>query len=383
MNISDLYFRTRNNFYTITEPLEIEDYVPQPVDFVSPPKWHLGHTSWFFEEFILAIFREDYQRFHPSFEFLFNSYYNEKGNRIARNLRGVLSRPTVREVWDYRNHVDEAMRELFAKEISPKCEELIILGIHHEMQHQELFFTDLKYTFHLNPTQPVYSNACYVEDISLSDQNWIEIEEGLYSVGNESNGFSFDNENPSHRIHLPRYAISDRLTSNAEYLEFIEDGGYQNYEYWHEEGWSWVRENKIQEPMYWKKMDNQYYQYTLAGLKPVQGDHPITHINYYEAFAFAEWKSCRLPTEYEWEVASSRFSWGHRWEWTASSYTPYPGFRKNKDAGEYNGKFMVNQQVLRGSSVVTPDGHARKTYRNFFHPHIGYQFNGIRLARDV
>lgn len=382
LNLKESYTNVRNLSLKIMEPLEIEDYIPQAIDFVSPPKWNLGHTTWFFEEFILSRYIPEYKKFHPVYEFLFNSYYNEKGNRIARNTRGVLSRPTVRGVIDYRKAIDAEMLELISADLPVECNDLIVLGIHHEQQHQELFFTDLKYTWSLNPLNPVYSEKAYVEDMEIQNLDWIDMEEGIYSIGHVGEEFCFDNELGLHQVFLHKYSIRNCLVSNGEYMEFIQDGGYNSYQFWHEEGWNWVRQNKINLPMYWIMKENEFYQYTLSGIQKINPNHVLTHISYYEAFAFAEWKGCRLPTEFEWEAAADKFPWGKRWEWTSSSYIPYPGFSKNLVAGEYNGKFMVNQQVLRGSSVVTPIGHSRKTYRNFFHPHIGYQFNGIRLVKN-
>lgn len=380
-NLKQNYIDTRNSSIRIVSPLYIEDYIPQPVDFVSPPKWNLAHSTWFFEEFILCKYSKNYEKFHPKYEFLFNSYYIEKGDRLKRNMRGALSRPTVEEVISYRNYVDEKMENLIEHYLTDDIVNLIVLGIHHEMQHQELFFTDLKYTWSLNPLHPSYSDTAFVEDRVIDSRNWIKMNEGIYEIGFKKDGFCFDNEKNNHKVFLHDFEIRNNLITNGEFIEFIENGGYKNYIHWHEEGWNWVQSNRIQMPMYWTKIDKEYFQYTLAGLKMVEPDHILTHISYFEAYAFLEWKGYRLPTEYEWEVASDFISWGDRWEWTSSSYLPYPGFKKNLIAGEYNGKFMVNQQVLRGSSVVTPPGHSRKTYRNFFHPHIGYQFNGIRPVK--
>ncbi|MCC5816190.1 MAG: ergothioneine biosynthesis protein EgtB [Leptospira sp.] len=381
MDLKESYTNVRFRSLKIMECLEIEDYVPQAIDFVSPPKWNLGHTTWFFEEFILSQFKPGYKKFHPVYDYLFNSYYNEKGDRVARTNRGALSRPTVKEVIAYRKAIDSVMQEFISEDIPNECKQLIILGIHHEQQHQELFFTDLKYTWSLNPLYPGYSEIAFVEDIEVQKIDWINVDEGIYTIGHQGEGFCFDNELGSHKVFLQDFSIRDNLVTNAEFIEFILDYGYKNYIFWHEEGWAWINQNQMEMPMYWIVQDNEYFQYTLAGLKKINPNHILTHISYYEAYAFAEWKNCKLPTEFEWEVASDRLSWGDRWEWTSSSYLPYPGFTKNMAAGEYNGKFMVNQQVLRGSSVVTPAGHSRKTYRNFFHPQIGYQFNGIRLVK--
>ncbi|NCS93091.1 MAG: ergothioneine biosynthesis protein EgtB [Leptospira sp.] len=383
------FHKTRNHTIDIMKPLITEDYIPQAVDFVSPPKWHLGHTTWFFEEFILNKFFTKYKPFHPKFGFLFNSYYNSFGARTARNMRGLMTRPSVSEVYKYREFVDLSIAKLISELTSLDSKDqtneilaFIELGIHHEMQHQELFFTDLKYNFHLNPLYPVYKEECYVEDASLHEKQWISISQGNYEIGHKGSEFSFDNELGRHLVYLNDFAIQDELVSNQDFIEFIEDEGYSKHELWLDEGWSWLQQNNIKMPMYWQKVDSVYYQYTLAGLRKVLGQNILTHINYYEASAFANWKKLRLPTEFEWEIASNKFNWGKRWEWTSSAYLPYPKFEKREGSvGEYNGKFMVNQMVLRGASTVTPEGHSRSTYRNFFHPQIGYQFNGIRLAQ--
>lgn len=383
------FLLTRNRTKQIMQPLLIEDYIPQAADFVSPPKWHLGHTTWFFEEFILSKFVKNYSYFHPKFGFLFNSYYNSIGTRTKREMRGLMTRPTVAEVYEYRNSIDEQIVELFHKQEKieaiefQEIEALLELGIHHEMQHQELFFTDLKYNFHLNPLAPIYSNDCYVEEGSNQAKAWIPIPQGNYDVGYKGRGFCFDNELGSHQVYLQEFSILNELVSNQEFIDFIEDGGYKRHELWLDEGWSFVQNHKIELPMYWQKKDANYYQYTLAGLRRIRNEDILTHINYYEAQAFASWKNLRLPTEFEWEVASENFAWGKRWEWTSSAYLPYPKFQKRAGSvGEYNGKFMVNQMVLRGASIVTPKEHSRSTYRNFFHPQIAYQYNGIRLVKD-
>lgn len=257
-----------------------------------------------------------------------------------------------------------------------------LLGINHEQQHQELLFTDLKYSFGVNPMLPSYRDKPMVEESEESSQGFINIPEGVYSVGFEGDGFCFDNELTNHKVYLRKYEISRKLVTNGEFTEFINDNGYGNYEFWHEEAISWKKDNGVTHPMYWQMVDGKWYQFTLAGLRKINPDHIVTHISYYEAAAYARWRGMRLPTEFEWEVAADGFSWGKRWEWTESAYLPYPGYKIADGApGEYNGKFMVNQMVLRGSSVATPIGHGRKTYRNFFHPHIGYQFNGIRLVK--
>lgn len=383
MTLDLKYKQARQASVDMCQPLSIEDYIPQPVDFVSPPKWNLGHTSWFFEEIILKHYLPNYQPFHEKFAFLFNSYYQALGERTQRANRGDLSRPTVNEIYDYRKHVDNHMEKLFNTiEMANELTELVAIGINHEQQHQELFFTDLKYTFSLNPLLPKYSDYAPCELGEAGNANFISFEEGLYEIGHKGKNFAYDNESPRHKVFIQAFEIADKLVSNKEYVEFIEDGAYKNSDLWHDEAWTWLNKNNINYPMYWHKKADNWQQYTLAGLKPLKPEAPVTHISYYEAYAYAQWKGMRLPTEFEWELASNSINWGNRWEWTESAYLPYPGYKKLKGAlGEYNGKFMVNQKVLRGASVVTPKGHERLTYRNFFHPHMGYQFNGIRLAK--
>ncbi|MEZ5084159.1 MAG: ergothioneine biosynthesis protein EgtB [Bacteroidales bacterium] len=382
MNLPANYQKTRQASVDMCAPLQIEDYIPQPALFTSPPKWNLGHTSWFFEEMILKKFIKNYKEFHPKYGYIFNSYYNTLGERVVRQNRGELSRPTVKEVYQYRSYVDDWMIGLLKTPIDDKLYKLIILGLNHEQQHQELFFTDIKYAFSKIPLYPVYSDLTYCENSEAHKEEFIEQDEGIYEVGFEGEGFCFDNELSRHKVYLQPYSIRNRLVTNGEFLEFMSDGGYQRFEFWHDEALFWLSENNIQQPMYWKNINDVWYQFTLAGLRKINPDHILTHITYYEAFAFASWKGLRLPTEFEWEAAAGKFSWGLRWEWTESAYLPYPGYKKDAGAvGEYNGKFMVNQKVLRGGSVVSPEGHTRKTYRNFFHPNMSWQFNGIRLAK--
>jgi ergothioneine biosynthesis protein EgtB len=275
------------------------------------------------------------------------------------------------------------MHELLSDEhLEKKVADLVILGINHEQQHRELFFTDLKYTFSVNPLYPTYSEKAYCEGKNSTESGFISMNEGLYDIGFNGDGFCYDNELSRHRVFLQAYEIQKNLVTNGEFIDFIENDGYEHFELWHDDALAWKEQNKIFHPMYWQKIDEEWYQYTLAGLRKIQPEHILTHISYYEAFAFAQWKGLRLPTEFEWEVAADKLDWGKRWEWTESAYMAYPGYKKAAGAvGEYNGKFMVNQKVLRGASVVTSEKHSRKTYRNFYHPEVGYQFNGIRLAR--
>ena len=383
MTVADSFKLTRQNSLDMVKPLFPEDFVPQAAVFASPPKWNIAHTTWFFEEFILKKYLAGYEVFHPRYSYLFNSYYNSVGERVERQNRGSMSRPTVDEILDYRKYVDRYMSELLKDEtLVKKTSDLILLGINHEQQHQELFFTDLKYNFSVNPLYPAYSEFPFCEDKNSGKEGLIRIDEGFYDIGFTGNDFCFDNEREPHRVFLQAFEISKNLVTNGEFLEFIQDGAYQRFEFWHDDALTWMHDADISYPLYWHKIDGHWYQYTLAGLSKIHPDHILTHISYYEAFAYAQWKGMRLPTEFEWEAAAGHLDWGKRWEWTESAYLPYPGFKKPSGAvGEYNGKFMVNQKVLRGASVVTPKGHSRKTYRNFFHPQVSYQFSGIRLAR--
>lgn len=409
--LRQLYEEVRSRTEYLCEPLEIEDYIPQPIVDVSPPKWNIAHTTWFFEEMILKKYMPDYKVFDDRFGFLFNSYYNTVGKRVQRDNRGTLSRPTVKEVFAYRKHVDEAMLRLLSEPPAvasgltwqslntasvPQSDlqlpataggsdlaQFVTLGLNHEQQHQELFLTDLKYTLSLNPLDPSYREG-YVpeEDAETEPDDLVEMDEGLYKIGYHGDGFCFDNEMARHEVYLRDFSLCSRLVTNAEFIEFIDDGGYRNVNLWHSEGWDWANENEIDSPLYWRRTNDGWSHFTLGGLRPLPEEAPVCHVSFYEASAFAEWKSLRLPTEFEWEVASDRLAWGKRWEWTNSAYLPYPGFTKAPGAvGEYNGKFMINQMVLRGASVVTPEGHSRSTYRNFFHPHLRWQFTGIRLAK--
>jgi len=378
----DLYHKVRQASLDMVKPLKIEDFIPQAAMFASPPKWNLGHTSWFFEEIILSKYMTDYKRFHPKYGYLFNSYYNTVGDRVLRHDRGNLSRPTVDEVFEYRKYVDKHMAMFLSKEsLDKEILDLVTLGLNHEQQHQELFFTDLKYTFSVNPLYPAYSEIAFCEDKNTTVPGFISMNEGIYEIGFCGDGFYYDNEVGRHRVFLEPYEIQENLVTNGDFIEFMEDNGYERFEFWHDDALAWKQENYISHPMYWQKVDGIWHQYTLAGLRKIQDEHILTHITYYEASAFAQWKGLRLPTEFEWEAAADILKWGKRWEWTESAYLPYPGYKKAAGAvGEYNGKFMVNQKVLRGGSVATSENHTRKTYRNFFHPKVGYQFNGIRLA---
>jgi len=381
-SLLDFFLETRKHTEEICTPLEIEDYVVQPVVDVSPPKWHLGHTTWFFEEFILKPYAKGYVLFDEDFAFVFNSYYETVGKRVIRSDRGNLSRPSVKKVYAYRSYVTEHIKKLFDAAQNEELNALLEIGIHHEKQHQELLLTDIKYILGNNPLLPTYLDTFTDHPVEPHGQNWITVEEGVYKIGHSTGDFCYDNELGRHKVYLQSYEISNKLTTNAEFIEFINAEGYKRFHLWHAEGWDWVNQNKITSPMYWHLVDGTWHHYTSKGLQKVMPNTPVTHISYFEAFAYAQWKGHRLPTEFEWEAAQPFFPWGKRWEWTESAYLPYPNYKKADGAlGEYNGKFMVNQKVLRGGSVATPEKHTRPTYRNFFHPQLRWQFTGLRLAK--
>ena len=382
-NWTDKYSEIRNHSVEICKPLEIEDYVVQPIVDVSPPKWHLGHTTWFFETFILLPNYPGYQVFDPQYNFVFNSYYETIGARVIRTDRGNLSRPSVSDVYKYRAYVDEKMHEfLQSKYLTESLESLLELGLNHEQQHQELLLTDIKYILGHNPLFPAYKKENSSVEEKVEKTEFIAFPAGVYEIGFQGEGFCFDNELGRHKVYLNDFEIASQLVTNREYLEFIEANGYQDFSHWHAEGWDWVKTSEAKSPLYWHFVDGKWMNYTFNGLQEINLDEPLCHINFFEASAFASWKGMRLPAEAEWEVASNHFDWGKRWEWTNSAYLPYPGFKKEAGAvGEYNGKFMVNQTVLRGASVATPVGHSRNTYRNFFPTNLQWQFTGIRLAK--
>jgi ergothioneine biosynthesis protein EgtB len=399
----------------LAAPLSDEDQVVQSMDDASPTKWHLAHTTWFYEAFVLECLLPCYKPFSERFEYCFNSYYETQGDRHPRASRGLLTRPSSGEVRGYRDHVDEALERLLDQETghTPEVAELIELGINHEQQHQELLLTDILNLFALQPLRPAYlPPRPYSIDSHISEETRFRIfSGGIHPIGHDGSGFAYDNEGPRHDVLIHPFALGNRCVTNGEFLEFVEAGGYSNPLLWLADGWATVREREWQAPAYWEKIDGAWQQMTLGGLHPLDPNAPVSHVSYYEAEAFARFVGKRLPTEFEWEHASHSVGlegntlgsgalrplpaqsakadtlhqmFGDVWEWTSSAYLPYPGYRPPPGAvGEYNGKFMCSQHVLRGASCVSPDGHTRRTYRNFFYPHQRWQFMGIRLAEDV
>jgi ergothioneine biosynthesis protein EgtB len=409
----------------LTRDLEPEDCVVQSIPDVSPTKWHLSHTTWFFETFVLKKFLSDYVPAIPEYAFLFNSYYNAAGTMHRRDLRGLISRPTVAESFRYRESIDRHISELVGsadEELLDEIEPLVILGLHHEQQHQELLLTDIKHVLAQNPLHPVFRKRVEEKSETPAPISFIDFEEAIATIGHDGRGFSYDNEGPQHRALVPAFSLGSRLVTCGEYIVFIESGAYQRPKFWLSLGWMTVNEQRWEAPLYWEKRDGEWWQFTLSGFRRVDPNEPVTHVSYFEADAFANWKGARLPTEFEWEraaqkqriegnfVENERFHpapasqdrrpadlgrqasrqpkpnqiFGDVWEWTRSSYSPYPGYRADPGAlGEYNGKFMCNQYVLRGGSCATSRSHIRATYRNFFQPEKRWQFTGIRLARDV
>lgn len=447
------YRRIRAFSDLLAAPLSAEDCTLQSMEEASPIRWHLAHTTWFFETFILRELR-DYSQFSDAFERLFNSYYNTVGEQFPRAQRGLLSRPSQAEVLDYRKHVDaHIIKALQAGSLSTEKHTVLEIGLHHEQQHQELMLTDIKHAFSINPLQPAYLPSAgrasgnldgtaeeaasrdgpagqpavpiFREPTAGDALEWVEGPAGLVEIGNSHRGFAFDNERPRHRVYLQPFQLARQCVTNGDYIQFIEAGGYEQPQWWLSMGWSYVQQQKLTAPLYWHKTENGWEQFTLAGMQPLRYDEPVCHVSLFEADAFARWAGCRLPTEAEWETCvQSRWKvkaqvdstsldghWsdrllnagrspqpqcskgdpqvtgldnacGNLWEWTASPYTGYPGFTTLAGAlGEYNGKFMCNQFVLRGGSCATPSGHLRITYRNFFPPETRWQFSGIRLAR--
>ena len=377
----DQYLDIRKRTEEICAPLKPEDYTAQIALHASPASWQLGHTTWFFEEFILSKYVKGYERFQDNCAFLFNSYYNNVGDRTQRDKRGEIAF-TTEQVYAYRKYVDKHIEKLLETEFPEEMKGVLEIGMNHEQQHQELLITDLKFMLSQKKPDGVYKTDGSLVNTSNIENGWVFVPEGVYEVGHTRNGFCYDNELGRHKVYLHDFEISKALVTNGEFIEFIEAGGYNDFNLWLDEGWAWGQKEKINSPLYWQKIDDQWHHFTLGGLKKVNSSDILCHVSFYEAAAFAEWKGMRLPTEFEWEIASDQFTWGQRWEWTNSAYLPYPGFNKAEGAlGEYNGKFMINQMVLRGGSVATSPKHSRNTYRNFFHPHFQWQFSGIRLAR--
>lgn len=376
------FVQTRRYSEELTRPLLIEDYSVQPSEFASPPKWHLAHVTWFWEEFILTKYTKGYKVYDEDFSFLFNSYYNNAGKRVLRPVRGLMTRPSVQEIYQYRKYVTDAMVHFLATKPNEEILNLIRVGINHEEQHQELFVYDIKYILGNQPTFPLYGGNLFMPTTEPMPNKFIKIDAGVYEIGHSGTEFCFDNELGRHKVYIADFEIAANLITNAEFIEFINAGGYSNFNYWHDEGWQWINSNKVSAPLYWYLIEGEWHAYTLGGLQKINLQEPVIHVSYFEAWAYAEWRKMRLPTEAEWEIAADILQWGQLWEWTNSAYLAYPGFSKAPGAlGEYNGKFMINTMVLRGGSVATPDGHSRKTYRNFFHPNMRWQYCGIRLSK--
>ena len=413
-----LFHQIRNFTNTLCSGLEPEDCVVQSMPDVSPTKWHLAHTTWFFETFILKKFVPGYRAEIPEYAYLFNSYYNAAGDMHRRDLRGLISRPTVIGAQRYRASVDSHIDDLLSgadEKLLDKIEPILVLGIHHEQQHQELLITDIKHVFAQNPLYPVFRGGDAAlrrpDSGARRPYQFVDFEETTIAIGHNGDEFAYDNEGPRHQALVAAFSLASRPVTNGEYIEFIEDGGYTRTEFWLSLGWMTVNEQRWQAPLYWTKRDGVWWNFTLSGFRPVDESEPVTHVSYFEADAYANWAGGRLPTEFEWEraaldcpvegnfVEGETFHpralstpghdmrlhqmFGDVWEWTRSAYSPYPGYRAAPGAlGEYNGKFMCNQYVLRGGSCATSRSHIRHTYRNFFQPEKRWQFTGIRLARD-
>lgn len=407
----DRYFAVRAETSALAAPLSAEDQTVQSMPDASPTKWHQAHTSWFFETFLLAPSLPGYQVFHPSFGYLFNSYYETVGARHPRPERGLLTRPSLEEIIDYRAHIDAGMGRLLEQRLEPSTTYLIELGINHEQQHQELVLMDIKHLLSLNPMSPSYNKLPPSDSTVERSLGWETHLGGVAEIGYSGKGFAFDNEYPQHRVYLEPFALADRPVSCGDWLEFIDDDGYHRPELWLSDGWGAVTGEQWTAPLYWRSDGDQWQMFTLGGLKAVNPAEPVSHVSYFEADAYARWAGARLPTEAEWEVASADLPvsghlldqsvlhprppessssspllgmFGDVWEWTSSAYLPYPGFVTAPGAvGEYNGKFMINQHVLRGGCCVTPGGHVRATYRNFYAPGSRWAFSGLRLAKDL
>ena len=391
------YQQVRQASETLIAQLSAEDCALQAADFVSPPKWHLAHTTWFFETFILLPATPSYEAYDSRFQVLFNSYYNGVGEQFSRPQRHLLSRPSLEQVLAYRQHVDRAICALPTHELHGQAD-LINLGLHHEQQHQELLLMDTKYNFFQNPLYPaVLSSDEFPYGQRSAEMAFVSFAGGLQTIGaNGHDEFCFDNETPPHRCYLPDFQLAERLVSNGEYLQFIQDGGYDEPSLWLSDGWSALQQDRAQAkpslktPLYWVQQEGRWYEFGLHGLTPMDPNRPVCHLSFYEASAYAQWAACRLPSEAEWEVAARQAlasmtqMFDVCWQWTQSAYAPYPGFKVAAGAvGEYNGKFMCNQMVLRGGCALTPKGHVRASYRNFFYPKDRWPMSGLRLARDA
>ncbi len=391
--LAGMYRTVRQHTLALASPLTAEDCCVQSMPDASPTKWHLGHTSWFFETFVLERWEADFQPFDATFRVLFNSYYNAVGDKHPRPRRGLLTRPGLEVVLAYRANVDQRVLALLAaKPMDTELLTLVELGIQHEQQHQELLLTDVKHLFSCSPLLPRYSGQLHGEPLN-EDLSWNDVAGGVVDIGHDGDTFCFDNELPRHQVFLQPYRLASRLVTNVEFAEFISAGGYGDPKHWLAEGWDWRVAQQREHPLYWHSAGAQWQEFTLGGLLPADPHRPVTHVSYYEADAYARWINARLPTEFEWEYAVMKESnppsgliqlFDSAWQWTSSSYAAYPGFRVRPGAvGEYNGKFMVNQYVLRGGSIATPAGHSRATYRNFFPSSACWQFTGIRLAQDA
>ncbi len=380
------FVQVREASMALAAPLSDEDCLAQSMPDASPVKWHLAHTTWFFETFILETFEENFRSFHHAFRVLYNSYYNGVGEKHPRPQRGLLTRPSRAEVVAYRQNVDARMLSLLARDMPPGFLALVELGLQHEQQHQELILTDVLHLLSMNPLFPAYQPEAALP-VTETPLIWHDFAGGVVPVGHGGEEFYFDNERPRHRQFLEPYHLASRLVTNAEYLAFIADGGYNEPSFWLSEGWEFVRANQLAQPLYWHCQGGHWRVFSLHGLADLQADAPVLNLSYFEASAYAQWAGARLPTEAEWEHAARSDPalaqmFGAAWQWTSSAYAPYPGFCAAAGAiGEYNGKFMVNQYVLRGASLATPPGHSRASYRNFFPATARWQFSGIRLAR--
>jgi len=412
-SLADRYSAVRNFTESLCEPLEIEDYVIQSMPDASPARWHLAHTTWFFETLVVSRFDESYRSYDAEFAVLFNSYYNTIGPQFPRARRGTLSRPTIKQVYRYRRHIDDRMLDLLTSERLPETlTQVVEVGLNHEQQHQELILTDIKHAFGSNPLRPAYRAAESLQNGEAPPVKWIAVPEGIRSIGHQGAEFAYDNETPRHPVFVNACQIASRLVTNGEFLNFMEDDAYDRPELWLSDGWDARQANQWTAPLYWEKRDDAWWTMTLSGMREIDREEPVCHVSFYEADAYARWQRAWLPLEVAWEVAAEKASdegnfvesghlhptvasvpesenrltqmLGDVWEWTASPYVPYPGYRAPKGPlGEYNAKFMANRMVLRGGSCATSRTHIRRTYRNFFPPDARWQFSGFRLAREV